>query len=630
MRDRPRHKWAARFLMALSLVTITLLTVPLSGQSAVGVEGEKSEVSATILRDRIFIDSDWLPVLLEIDNQSPTQDGVFNILLELSGSEGVDPVLWRSSFEVAAGQQLQHLLGLPLTINWYATWRNNPQLHLSATRDEKPLSVARRETEFVDSTWFQHRDPSDGNFELMTLEVRPSLNQIGAAMDWRPFTTKYSEGSDGRRRSREVAFSDSKNQIIGLEMLPQNRGALLGFDIVLLHGIDPEDVAIGQRRALTAAVDAGLMVLLLPDEKGRGLRWLPGDPVEPMVELDSDGKERVRFPVVGQKVKRLSADCVSVSQGLGRWLVLEKSSGPWQLPSAAGLRHPWHLGSARARLESGYPLQHLLEMIDIYQRPGNPMRLILILGLLYVCVLWPVIGTILKNRGKLPHMLWLQPIVGVSCLLLIFMLSTFRLGVLPRFETEVLLIRFPGESHAVVYLIDSSYSPLGGRTDFPATSTLPAIPLGVGANTKNHTLTMATDGTTQVSSIRKIRTTSHHVRCDVIEVTPTVREVFMNEGIFEGDPNKVFGKLLKSESGTKASLISFGVGDSPFHSDENADFPNARWSRGDDSAIECRGFERTTVGAFLDESTISKLGLEPDVKLTIFDARLIVHKLDPR
>ena len=187
-----------------------------------------------------------------------------------------------------------------------------------------------------------------------------------------------------------------------------------------------------------------------------------------------------------------------------------------------------------------------------------------------------------------------------------------------------------GESHAVVYLIDSSYSPLGGRIDFPPTSTLPAIPLGVGASTQNHTLAMATDGTTQVSSIRKIRTTSHHVRCDVIEVTPTVREVFMNEGIFEGDPYKVFRKLLKSEPGTKASLISFGVNDTSLQPDQNSDFPNARWNRGDDSSIECRGFERTTAGAFLDESAISKLGLEPDVKLTIFDARLIVHKLDPR
>ncbi|MGE4633464.1 MAG: hypothetical protein AAEJ47_10540, partial [Planctomycetota bacterium] len=192
-------------------------------------------------------------------------------------------------------------------------------------------------------------------------------------------------------------------------------------------------------------------------------------------------------------------------------------------------------------------------------------------------------------------------------------LSTFRLGVLPRHDTEVLVVRFPGETHAVVYLIDTYYAPIGGRAQFEALGALPPLPLGVGARTQNHTLSMAADGTTQIFSDRKIRTVSHHVRRDVIEVAPSLRQVNMNDGIFDADARKVFRQLIASDPGTKASLI-----------------PHNQMARGDDAVIECRGLERTTTGLFLDDPTRERLGLEEDVKLTVFDAALTVAGGDNR
>ncbi len=608
-------------MVASILVLLTLQPRCLPGQELIVLEGQKSVVSMKMLRSQPSIDSDWFPVLLTIDNKLQNSSGIFDIQMGTHSTEDIDPLYWRTRLEVPAGQVTRKLVGLPMSWNWYNSWQHNQNFEVSVSRDGQALSVAGRDQEFSGRSWITSRKPSETNqgYALVLLEVTSAAHQSSESFDWRDI-----------QRSGNERFN-ANNLIIGAEELPQNREALLGVDMVLLQGIDPEDLAIGQRKALRGAVEAGLVVLLRPDEKGRGLRWLPGSSVEPVVYFDSDGKERVRFPVTGARVKKLTTDCDSVAQGLGRWLVLERPNGPWELPSAAGLRHPWHLGSARARLESGYPLKQFLESIDLTQRAGNPLRLILILGLCYVCVLWPVIGTILKNRGKLPHMLWLQPVVGASCILLVFIISTFRLGILPRMETEALLVRFPGQDHGVIYLIDSSYAPTGGRKDFPATSTLPVLPLAVGASTQNHTLTLAKDGTTQVSSNRKIRTTSHHVRCDVVQVPPSVREVMMNEGIFTSDPGETFRQLLASEPGTKASLVSFGFRDAmPEGATRHISSRSPSWSRGDEATIQCRGLERSKIGAFFDEEQVSKLGIDPEVMLTIFDAALVTSDGDIR
>jgi hypothetical protein len=133
---------------------------------------------------------------------------------------------------------------------------------------------------------------------------------------------------------------------------------------------------------------------------------------------------------------------------------------------------------------------------------------------------------------------------------------------------------------------------------------------------------MAADGTTQIFSDRKIRTVSHHVRCDVIEVAPSLRQVNMNDGIFDADARKVFRQLIASDPGTKASLISYDLNAGKSR--------NRMMARGDDAVIECRGLERTTTGLFLDDPTRERLGLEEDEKLTVFDAALTVASEDIR
>jgi hypothetical protein len=94
----------------------------------------------------------------------------------------------------------------------------------------------------------------------------------------------------------------------------------------------------------------------------------------------------------------------------------------------------------------------------------------------------------------------------------------------------------------------------------------------------------------------------------------------MNEGISGGGGREIFKKLLASESGTKASLVSFGF--DPQHSHNS--------NRKDGTQIVCRGLERTTAGLFLDEFSMERLGVESETSLTVIDAATKKHTEDPR
>ena len=82
----PGTIWGIRSLVASLLVVLTLPANSLLGQDLI-LEGQKSIVSVKFLRDRPFIDADWFPVMLTIDNKSQTKSGTFVIQMKNSGAD---------------------------------------------------------------------------------------------------------------------------------------------------------------------------------------------------------------------------------------------------------------------------------------------------------------------------------------------------------------------------------------------------------------------------------------------------------------------------------------------------------------------------------------------------------------
>ena len=132
-----------------------------------------------------------------------------------------------------------------------------------------------------------------------------------------------------------------------------------------------------------AAVRSGLTVVLKPDDKGRGLRWISGLKVEPHLISDSDsGAERIEFPVEGIG-ERIGTHCVQIDDGMGRWIALERPTDWYDGEKLTVSWSPLHLRAALGLLRFS-PFQSLLRQIDASQHPPHPMKLMLILGFLYV------------------------------------------------------------------------------------------------------------------------------------------------------------------------------------------------------------------------------------------------------
>ncbi|MGE4601431.1 MAG: hypothetical protein AAEJ65_00830, partial [Planctomycetota bacterium] len=92
MRDRRRCNLVGKSLAILLLVLMILVELPLAAQtsSQPTLNDKDSQVSLIPFRDRIFCDSDWIPVLLTIGNRSAIEEGIFEIEIESKSSAGID------------------------------------------------------------------------------------------------------------------------------------------------------------------------------------------------------------------------------------------------------------------------------------------------------------------------------------------------------------------------------------------------------------------------------------------------------------------------------------------------------------------------------------------------------------
>ncbi|MGE4632034.1 MAG: hypothetical protein AAEJ47_03265, partial [Planctomycetota bacterium] len=186
MRDRSRRMRVSHALRISLLVMLVSLALPLAAQSM--LENKDSGVSFITLRDKICWDSDWIPVLLTLTNRSPVKDGLFEVEVVSHCSDRIDTLFWRGSFSVPAGEEIQRVVGIPISWDWFKGWkRHQPQLTISATRDGDRLSADGTGRLLEVTEWFSDHRPRAGGYELVTLEVSSSAQQQERGMDWRHF-----------------------------------------------------------------------------------------------------------------------------------------------------------------------------------------------------------------------------------------------------------------------------------------------------------------------------------------------------------------------------------------------------------------------------------------------------------
>jgi len=547
-----------------------------------------------------LVTSDWEPCLIKVTNKSSTEDAVYKIDCDRQVYRSTNvPLKFSVLLEVPANSTRSTLVGIP---NGYES-RHQYQLgylSCSVTRNGVPLPFQDPQNPLQSSNQYTMSIDASGatNGAFRFLEVN---DQSQTQFDW-----------------KFLAHAKQTVHRVWLppDQLPQVREALIGMDAVLLSGVDPEDVSAGQRSAIRAAVRCGLTVVLKPDQKGRGLRWISGLKVEPQLITDSaSGAERIEFPIEGIG-KRVGTHCVQVNDGVGRWIALERPTDWYDGEKLAVLVSPLHARTALELLKLA-PFQSLLKQIDASQHPPHPMMLTLILGLFYVGVLWPLIGIYLKKRNKLPHMLWLQPVIATSCILILFLVSLYRLGILPRHLDHVLIIRSPDGSHALAAVVETNYTPTGGISVEESVNTFAPQPIPFGAALSPRHYQQQLDGSITTTFGRRVRSTSHMVRFETIEVNP----LSLTSPAFDRvnlDPSKVrlpWTALWNQFNETESQGKWLSKEDLTNFRGHRWDQFDRTWNRGASTeSVMC-----TTASAHLEEKTREQLGIGPEARVSVWN-----------
>ncbi|MBT7130170.1 MAG: hypothetical protein HN891_05620 [Planctomycetes bacterium] len=547
------------------------------------------------------VTSDWEPLLIKVTNKSLTEDAVYKIdcIPSTSRIQRI-PLNFSVLLEVPANSTRSTLVGIPNGND--ADHYGGYFLYCKVTRNGVPVP-------------FNSSNP--GQFEdQYSISIDASRATNGAF--------RFLEVNDQSQSQFDWRFLAHAKQTVNRawlppDQLPQAREALIGLDAVLLSGVDPEDVSAGQRSAIRAAVRSGLTVVLKPDDKGRGLRWISGLKVEPHLISDAaSGAERIEFPVEGIG-QRIGTHCVQVDDGVGRWIALERPTDWYDGEKLTVSVSPLHSRTALDILKFS-PFRSLLKQVDASQHPPHPMKLMLILGFFYVGVLWPLIGMYLKKRNKLPHMLWLQPMVVTSCILLLFLVSILRLGIVPRHLDHVLIIRSPDGSHALAAVVETDYTPTGGISVEEPVKTLAPQPIPFGADLSPCHYQQHLDGSITTTFGRRVRSTSHMVRWETIPVNPLPLTIpaYDRENL---DPGKIrfsWDALWNQLNETEAQGKWVSKDDLAHLLGNQLD----QFDRSRNLGVYTESVMCTTASAYLEEKTREQLGIGPEARVIVWNGTI--------
>ncbi|MDG2084513.1 MAG: hypothetical protein P8K66_06080 [Planctomycetota bacterium] len=195
--------------------------------------------------------------------------------------------------------------------------------------------------------------------------------------------------------------------------LPESIRPLLAIQQVYLEAVGKNDLSVGQREALDAAVSRGLIVVVIPGPEGEGLDWISS----------SNGSADL-------KINNLNIH----PQKLGAWIVVQKNEGAFSLKGLKNLVYqgPGVLMKATADNQA--------EIVFGELNLGNPSNWALSVGFFYIFLLIPCIGVYLKKRRQLSSLIWVQPALCLLMGILIFVIGIIYYGIDLRSATGSVLI----------------------------------------------------------------------------------------------------------------------------------------------------------------------------------------------
>lgn len=320
----------------------------------------------------------------------------------------------------------------------------------------------------------------------------------------------------------ELRTSGSNDETVSFrnlpaEALPAHPEAYEGIDRVVLIGISPDRLSEGQRTALRSAVRLGLRVWIIPDEAGAGNEWvwspalLALPPRTMAIMGGGDAATRPHF-LAGDAETGTVRDSDSVTgeelpisveypEGAGAWLRATSPVGPWRFAEEPvedwGERalSRWLVeGAAAGGYDTGGNTEPgaWIGRIDSALRRTVDPAVLLGFVVIYLLVAGPGLFIWLKRKGRLPRLLWMQPLVVAVFLAGTGLLGWVHFGVASRNDEAYVLYLREGQPGGRLLRLTSIYSAVSSRRDLAAGTG--SLPVPVPAAARSQPLLWRLDG----------------------------------------------------------------------------------------------------------------------------------------
>lgn len=360
----------------------------------------------------------WVPLQLEVANLTP-ESRRLEIEIVSRGRRGLlTPVRWEVSLSPSA---VKHEI-LPCFVPYSSTGWNEAEVIVSeGGRRISPSNVAR----------VSLRTGVVPNPTTSVLVVYPEqgfeINPV--------------------RRAFDDLFGTVELVALPRERVPTNAEVYSAIRHVVLQGIEPEDLSASQREALRRAVRSGVIAWILPGNSGEGNGWVLEPGAEPIPiqrrewsgksadvflrenEDDETGIEPLRYRPTELR------DCpfpvvLDYPDGLGHWC---RVTIPGETPFFDASVEPWSqkfpLVRAGVTQWGGWARLAWVSALDGYYRQEVSLEVVFLLILSYLFIVGPGLFFVLKRKGRLIWLLWLQPLVVCLFVLLVYLVGYLNFGI---------------------------------------------------------------------------------------------------------------------------------------------------------------------------------------------------------
>lgn len=299
---------------------------------------------------------------------------------------------------------------------------------------------------------------------------------------------------------------------VSREFVPTSPEIYQSIQHVVLYQVAAADFSAAQRQAIVQAVRSGTQAWVVPGKAGEGNDWLEprAGNFERTPRRSPLGQDFDAFLVPGNSDpgRRVDASSVHRSRDFPSVLYYPEGLGGWFRFTTTGVlpivpRTKPRLGSKDFSLSRTHDDSWRrdtssfawLDSLDRVYRKEVRLELVFILIATYLFVIGPGLFFLLRRKGKLIWLLWLQPLVVVLFLLGVYLVGYLNFGI-PSASYETLVVKQPeGSQWGYGTAIASEYNSIARPRDVESKSGLLPIALQQGKEGRSQSWRITADGT---------------------------------------------------------------------------------------------------------------------------------------